>query len=198
MAAIQEVADLPSLEAGLLSLKPTILFLDLTLPGFDPITGVVAVQRLSSSTNIVLFSQTTVLQEAVGAIRAGARGYCKIDIDPALLRKAAERIQAGDIWVSRGLIASLLGELGAATKAHLRNRQEEVGRRLALLTPREREVAHLVSDGSSNKDIANRLAIAEKTVKAHLTTIFQKLGVSGRLRLALLVTAANTSTRPSD
>src|SRR6266550_1851533 len=116
-----------------------------------------------------------------GSSHGSPRGYCSRKSEPALLRTAVERVRGGEIWVGRSVTGHLLEELAAVS----RPRAPDAAKRLAGLTRRERELVALVAAGASNKEIAERLSIAERTVKAHLTSIFRKLGVSSRLHLAV-------------
>ena len=84
----------------------------------------------------------------------------------------------------------LLDELGARCSFVVPDKRGIAGR-LAYLTVREREIASLVGNGGTNKQIANQLDISERTFKAHLTEIFRKLGISDRLKLALLLASNN-------
>lgn len=186
-AAIREVADFTALAAAIATLNPAILLLDLALPGLGGVADVAVLQRLSPPTHIVLLTDTPDEKEAIVALKHGARGYCKLDIEPLLLKKAMDRVRKGEIWVGRALIAHLLEELTSLTQLRQADRVVEVDQGLNRLTPREREIAHLIGGGAANKEIASRLHISEKTVKAHLTAIFGKLGVSSRLQLALLL-----------
>ena len=96
-------------------------------------------------------------------------------------------MQKGEIWAGRTLVARLIEELGARVRTHPRT---DSSARVGGLTTREREIAGLVSGGASNKEIAARLGVTERTVKAHLTAIFRKIGVTDRLRLALYLNGA--------
>jgi DNA-binding NarL/FixJ family response regulator len=98
-----------------------------------------------------------------------------------------ETVQKGEIWVRRDLVPHLLEELTNRTNRRAKAAPAPPNRRLARLTPREREIVYLVGGGHSNKEIANELNVGERTVKAHMTAIFRKVGVSDRLRLALFV-----------
>jgi DNA-binding NarL/FixJ family response regulator len=121
--------------------------------------------------------------EGIMAMEAGAAGYCHIYANPATLRQVIEVVSSGELWVGRSLLTRLLrgvsGKLPPASveRAHWRS----------PLTEREIEVAQLAAHGESNLVIADQLGITERTVKAHLTTIFSKLGVTDRLQLALKV-----------
>jgi DNA-binding NarL/FixJ family response regulator len=182
--ALYEVAERASLERSLVDRRPSAMLLDLQLPALGGIRGVEAVQRLRPMTKIVLLTSRPDEREGIAALKAGARGYCDRDIDPMLLAKALEVVENGEIWVGRKLIPHLLEEL-----ATLAEQQKDVptklDTRLERITPRERQIVHLLSAGASNKEIAKRLDVTERTVKAHLTAIFKKLGISGRLQLAL-------------
>src|SRR6266545_1634209 len=100
-----------------------------------------------------------------------------------------ERVHDGEIWAERKLIARLLEEYASRGNELEQNRKSD--RRLAPLTPREREIAFLIGAGASNKEIASRLRVGQGTVKAHLTAIFRKLGFSDRLQLGLFLVNPN-------
>ncbi|MFI4923251.1 MAG: response regulator transcription factor, partial [Burkholderiales bacterium] len=125
--------------------------------------------------------------------KAGVRGCCKKDIEPKQLNYVIAAIQQGELWIRRTLTCRLLDELGII--AHEKNQiKQAASNLLANLTRREHEIATLVGSGESNKQIAQRLAITERTVKAHLTEIFRKLDVADRLKLALIVTGSMVGT----
>lgn len=99
-------------------------------------------------------------------------------------------VQQGELWIRRTLTCRLLDELGLIIRE--KNQIKQAASNLLVnLTQREHEIATLVGNGESNKQIAQRLSITERTVKAHLTEIFRKLDVADRLKLALIV---NNST----
>lgn len=192
---LYEVAERASLERSMASLKPAILLLDLALPGLGGVEGTPAIQRLSPITSIILMTSTSNDREGLAALKAGARGYCSLDMDPQLLKKAVTVVVKGEIWVARNVFAPLLEELTALTERRHKEFPPNLDTRLDRLTPREREIAQLIGGGASNKEIAGRLNITEATVKAHLTAIFRKLGLSDRLGLALFVTEYNRVAR---
>lgn len=109
------------------------------------------------------------------ALRRGAHGIVDLDQAPSTLFRAIERVHAGDIWMERRLMAALLSRHGA----------DASGERADSLTRREREVVRLVSEGLKNKQIAQRLSVADVTVRHHLTSVFSKLEVADRLSLVL-------------
>ncbi|HEV8440344.1 MAG TPA: response regulator transcription factor [Methylomirabilota bacterium] len=183
--AVREVADRVSLERSLAHRQAAALLLDLELPGLGGIDGVAALLRLRASAKIVLLASRADEREAVAGLKAGCRGYCDRRIDPGLLTKVIEVIEKGEIWIGRKLVPRLLEELAVLAEQRRRDLPGKPDRRLARITPRERQVIKLLTTGASNKEIANPLNVTERTVKAHLTAIFKKLGISGRLQLAL-------------
>jgi DNA-binding NarL/FixJ family response regulator len=183
--SVQEVPDSRRLSALLAERSPAVALVDVGLlerPG-----DVAALLRVSPATCFIVTSGHPAEREGVSAFRAGARGYCHRDLDPALLAKAVEVVQKGEIWAGRALIARLVEELGARPAGRGRG---DANTRLGALTRRERDIAGLVAGGAANKEIAGRLGVTERTVKAHLTAIFRKLGVTDRLRLALYLNGA--------
>ena len=147
--------------------------------------GVQAIRQLSPETKIVLFARSPNAKEGISLLKAGAWGYCEKAIEPLRLRKVVLMLQQGEVWVKRNLIPHLIGELARLTRLRTKDSASHETR-LGRLTPREREVVLLIGEGVNNKKIASRLMITEHSVKAHLTTIFRKLGLSGRVQLALL------------
>ena len=173
-----------ALERIMKNLKPTLLLLDLALPQFGGVGGVLAIQQLSPRTKIVLLSSSPGVREGLSALKVGIRGYCNRDVDLSLLKNAVEIVQKGEIWVRPNLLSHLV-EMVTSLTDHKPNTQ------LDHLTRREYEIACLVGQAASNKEIANQLNVTEKTVKAHLTTIFRKLRLSGCLQLALFMIEPN-------
>ena len=185
MCTVLAVSDRGSLDRSIADLKPDILLLDLALRRLGGIEGVRAIRQTSPQTKIVVLTRSPDAKEGISILKAGTRGYCENTIEPLLLKKAVLMVQKGEVWVKRNLIPYLIGELATLTRRRLKDSASH-DTRLARLSPREREVAFLVGDGTSNKEIAGRLTVTEHTVKAHLTSIFRKLELSGRVQLALL------------
>ena len=121
-------------------------------------------------------------EDGLVLLKAGVRGYANTGIEPRLLQAAVQAISRGDVWVSRRLMQKLVEDLIDGNE-----REASDDPRLDTLTPREREIAEIVAEGASNKVIAARLNVTERTVKAHLTSAFQKTGTRDRLELALLI-----------
>jgi DNA-binding NarL/FixJ family response regulator len=182
---VQEVADQSALREQLPGLRPAVLALDLNLCSSDRAADILSIQKLSPPTRIILLSDNPNDQEGVWALKVGAKGHCRKDMPPLMLKKAVEMVLAEQIWVGRNVVPHILEELTALSVLRQHKAAPATDSHLDRLTRREREVASLVGDGDSNKEIASKINITEATVKAHLTAVFRKLGVSDRLRLAL-------------
>jgi DNA-binding NarL/FixJ family response regulator len=129
---------------------------------------------------VVVLANTPNPEEGIAALDAGASGYASALASPDLLRQILAVVSNGGLWVG----TELLGRLLSAIAARRPTMNEGL---LDGLSPREREVALAVATGASNKEIARRLDITERTVKAHLAVIFDHLGVRDRLRLGVLL-----------
>jgi DNA-binding NarL/FixJ family response regulator len=116
------------------------------------------------------------------AIRLGAIGVVSKNKPADVLIKAVERVHAGEAWIDRTTIASVLGGLSPANRNKKRDPKET---KIASITAREREVIRLVGEGLNARQIAERLFISEVTVHHHLTSIYAKLEVAGRLELLI-------------
>jgi DNA-binding NarL/FixJ family response regulator len=122
-------------------------------------------------------------REAFQALDAGARGYAHALSPPELLRQVELVTANQGIWVPAELMAQVVGGTFKALGGESRLQEDA----LALLTSRERAVALAVAEGQTNKEVARRLDITERTVKAHLGAIFRKLEVRDRLQLILRI-----------
>jgi len=122
-------------------------------------------------------------EEAFALLARGARGYCHIAAAASQLRLVANTVSNGGFWLPTTLMRRVMQSAGGLVA------QSAGSRSLSLedLTKRETQVAQAVADGCSNREIAERLNISERTVKARLTSVFQKLDVRDRVQLALLM-----------
>jgi DNA-binding NarL/FixJ family response regulator len=116
----------------------------------------------------------------IAALKQGARGYFNETLPLDKLHNALQLILHGEVWVERHVISGLIDEL--TQHPEISEQQQQA---LETLSPKEMEVAKLVSHGATNKMIARQMNITERTVKAHLTTIFQKMQLPDRLSLAI-------------
>jgi DNA-binding NarL/FixJ family response regulator len=153
-------------------LKPDVVLLDLLMP---KVSGLDAVRELESNSNtrILVLTAVTDRQHLLKAVRQGVHGIVSKDAPVELLLKSIRHVAAGEYWIDRELLAQ------AAHKAEWKN-PAHFG-----LSQRELEIISAVVAAASNKELASKFCISELTVKRHLTNIYQKIGVSSRLELAL-------------
>lgn len=144
---------------------------------------VTAARKWLSPVPIVVLSDTPNDQEALAAFAVAARGYCNSHANAETLLQVANVVQQGGLWIGESLMQRLINVTGKVAVPPTQASSEWA----VKLTDREKEVARVVASGASNKEIARELGITERTVKAHLTTIMDKLGVRDRLQLALVV-----------
>ena len=153
------------------ALEPEVVLIDLSMPRLDGIEATRRIVAASPEIRVVILTAFSDRERILGAIDAGALGY--------LLKDASPEELLG------GVRAAARGEAPLAPKAASEVLAVRAGRREAELTGREREVLALVADGLPNKQIARRLEISEKTVKAHLTRVYEQIGVTDRTQAAL-------------
>jgi len=164
-------------------LKPDILLLDLAMPKHP---GLEALRDLSvapgaNPVRVILLTAAAEKSQIVEALQLGARGVVLKDSATQLLLKAIQTVMSGEYWVGRESVSNLVQYLRTLMQSSVDEaRQKKFG-----LTPRELEIVSAVVAGYANKEIAEYFKISEDTVKHHLSNIFDKLGVSTRLELAL-------------
>jgi two-component system NarL family response regulator len=186
VAGILVVRQFESLKQGLERVAPRILLLDLDLPGLDAPRGVAVLRSASPATHVIVFSAIASDDLEIALFKLGVRGCARRDIDAQLVKRIVLAIEQGEMWIRRAVTPRLLDDLRARSRDDHRSSAGSADQ-LTLLTQREREIVRLIGSGESNKAIARELCITERTVKAHLTGIFRKLGVADRVRLALRV-----------
>lgn len=189
------VDRLDTLKDEVARIKPQVLLLDFDLLGLEGSNSVASLRRLCVEAKTIILSGVISEDLEWELLKAGIRGCCPNDAKPEFLKQVVVAVQDGELWIRRTLTCRLIDELGKTTSKNKAYRAT-LGL-LNKLTQREYDIAVRVGNGESNKQIAQACEITERTVKAHLTEIFLKLGVADRLNLALVLAADNRNALAS-
>lgn len=132
--------------------------------------------------------------DQISAMAAGASGYCEYEEPEAVLLKVATSVMTGEIWLQRHLVPKVIGSLAKIPEDKIPEKSNIANAALfSELSSRELDVAKMIGIGKTNKVIASALDISERTVKAHLTSIYKKLNIPDRLHLAISISDLETS-----
>jgi DNA-binding NarL/FixJ family response regulator len=165
-------------------LHPDVLLLDLKMPGMDGLTALQTLQHSHKKTHIIVLTASEDKNEWVQAMKMGCSGIVVKQTQPELIVKSIRKVNAGEIWLDSHTTAAVMRQFASPHEGGASNGTKG-GRERSPLSAREREIVALVAQGYKNKEMAEKMFISEQTVKNHLHNIFDKLGVSDRLELAL-------------
>jgi DNA-binding NarL/FixJ family response regulator len=165
-------------------LHPDVVLLDLKMPGMDGLTALQTLQHNSHKTRIIVLTASEDKNEWVQAMKLGCSGIVIKQTQPDLIVKSIRKVHAGEIWLDSHTTAAVMRQFASPAELAASGNSKS-GRERSPLSTREREIVALVAQGYKNKEMAEKMFISEQTVKNHLHNIFDKLGVSDRLELAL-------------
>lgn len=158
------------------SLRPDVVMLDVSMPGIDGIETAAGIAAALPATRIIMLTVAENEDSLMAALKAGAHGYVLKGVSSIELRAITRRVANGEAYVTPLLAGKMLTELSRPGTADV----------MAELTKREVEVLELLSQGLANKEIGERLHLAEKTIKHHISGILQKLHVRSRTEAAIV------------
>lgn len=190
-AAIQIVGEaVDGLEAidKTVHLDPDIVLLDPKLPRVDGLTVLRSIQTRAPRSKVILFAPSDNKEEFVEAMKHGCSGILLKEAAVSLVEKSLIKVHAGEIWLDSNTTAAVIRQFVSTPGMEYPPAFTSNGkapRERAQLSQREREIIVLIAQGYKNKEIAEKMFITEQTVKNHLHNVFDKLGVSDRLELAL-------------
>src|SRR5437016_3547073 len=164
-------------------LDPDVLLLDLRMPNLDGLSALQALQQANKRTRVIVLTASEDKNEFVQAMKLGCSGIVLKQTAPDLIVKSIRKVNSGEIWLDSNTTAAVMRQFSTGLEGNGANGAK--GRERSPLSAREREIVALVAQGYKNKEMAEKMFISEQTVKNHLHNIFDKLGVSDRLELAL-------------
>jgi two-component system nitrate/nitrite response regulator NarL len=162
-------------------LSPDVLLLDLSMPRHPGMEALREIATMSLPVRTLILATTVEKMQILEALQHGARGIVLKESTTQLLRKSIQSVMAGEYWIGRDSVPELVRKLQEQSSSPNGNDPNKPWR----LTPRELQIVAAIVAGYTNKDIAQKFSLSEQTVKHHLTNIYDKLGVSNRLELAL-------------
>lgn len=157
-------------------LQPDVILLDLMMPHKNGIEAMAEIKQVNPTTRILVLTSFVEDDKVFPAIKAGALGYLLKDSSSRELLEAIRDTYHGESWIHSAIARKLIREL---------NQPSELPPTENPLTEREAEVLKLVGQGLANQTIAERLAISERTVRAHVSSILTKLHLANRTQAAL-------------
>ncbi|MEV7009587.1 response regulator transcription factor [Streptosporangium sp. NPDC051022] len=158
------------------SLGPDVLLLDLKMPVLDGHGTLLRLRERGLSPRVLVLTSVAERRDVAPAMRAGAAGFLYKDVGPVALVQAIRAVHGGQVLLAPEAAEAMLSGPAPAPAA---------AASVTPLTEREREVLALIASGRSNREIARELAVAEKTVKTHVSNVLMKLGVQDRTQAAL-------------
>ena len=177
-------------EAGKLAerIKPDVLLMDLKMPKSDLVQSLLEMSTSAPATKVLVLTAFSDEENVLNAAKSGARGYVTKGVPTTSLIQAIKTIYGGGTWVDKDIpcwqaFEEIAGNNTATTRAVTPLGDESI----QSLTKRELEILKLVAEGLTNEEIGKKIFISEKTVKTHLTNIFDKLKVNNRFKAALML-----------
>ncbi|WP_150240911.1 response regulator [Nocardiopsis quinghaiensis] len=167
-------------------LAPDVVLLDIRMPGTDGITAASLLTALPEPPRVVLLTTFDLDEYVHGALRAGAVGFLLKDTPPRDLISAVRTVHEGNAMLSPSVTKRMLERFASPALADSAAGRDEAGHRLSVLSERERSVLVAVARGMSNAEAGRELGMREATVKAHVSRILSKLGMSNRVQAAIL------------
>jgi DNA-binding NarL/FixJ family response regulator len=165
--------------------RPDVLLLDVKMPKGDVVQTLLDVKEKSPATKVLMVTAYSEDENILNAAKGGARGYVLKGIDLPTLLQAIKTVQKGGLWIDKEMPAADTFE--EIAQGQMNGIDPEYHDVIGTLTKRETEILRLVAEGLTNEEIGKKIFISEKTVKTHLTNIFDKLKVNNRFKAALLI-----------
>lgn len=169
----------------IVQITPDVVLLDLKMPRVDGLTVLRSIQTRAPQSKVILFTSSDNKEDFVEAMKLGCVGILPKDASVSMIEKSIHKVHEGEIWLDSSTTAAVFRHFASPAEFPTSHVNGKLPRDRAQLSQREREIIILIAQGYKNKEIAEKMFITEQTVKNHLHNVFDKLGVSDRLELAL-------------
>ncbi len=169
----------------IVQISPDVVLLDPKMPRVDGLTVLRSIQTRAPQSKVILFTSTDNKEDSIEAMKLGCSGILQKDASVSMIEKSIHKVHQGEIWLDSNTTAAVFRSFAAPSEYPNNQLNGKLSRERAQLSQREREIIILIAQGYKNKEIAEKMFITEQTVKNHLHNVFDKLGVSDRLELAL-------------
>lgn len=166
-------------------MRPDIMLLDLKMPKGDVVQNLLEIAARCPATKVMILTAFSDEESVLNAAKGGAKGYVPKGVPTAILLQAIKTVYNGGVWIDKEIPSwQIFEEIAQAQASDV---SPEVDESIKALTKREMEILRLVAEGLTNEEIGKKIFISEKTVKTHLTNIFDKLKVNNRFKAALML-----------
>ncbi|MFL6247751.1 MAG: response regulator [Thermoanaerobaculia bacterium] len=176
LEVVAECADGEAALQAVARCTPDVLIVDLSMPILNGFQVLRRLREMQSPVVTVVLAGNISDDDVMEAMRLGAKGVVLKEMAPSLLVQCIRKVAGGGVWLEKEAV-------GRALERMLQNEQSREKVR-EVLTPREIEIARMIARGLGNREVGEKLFISEGTVKTHLHTIYEKLGIKSRLQLA--------------
>jgi len=165
---------------------PDVVIMDVKMPKVDGLTVLRSLQTRAPRSKVILYASSDNKDDFVEAMKLGCSGILLKEASTSLIEKSIVKVRDGEIWLDSNTTAAVIRQFASPSETpSVSTNGSKTIRERAQLSQREREIIVLIAQGYKNKEIAEKMFITEQTVKNHLHNVFDKLGVSDRLELAL-------------
>lgn len=178
IVVVEEAGDGRAAVERALAVKPDVILMDLMMPVMDGIEATRQITKALTGTRVLVLTSFAGNDQVFPAIKAGALGYLLKDSSPEELVEAIRQVYRGEAWLHPAIARKVMQELAKPAAQPAEGSPDD-------LTEREMDVLKLLTQGQSNKEIAERLVVSEATVRTHVSNILNKLHLASRTQAAL-------------
>jgi RNA polymerase sigma factor (sigma-70 family) len=178
--------------------KPDILLLDLKMPKGDVVQNLLEVGAKHPSTRVIILTAFSEEEGVLNAAKGGAKGFVPKGVPSTTLLQAIKAVHQGACWTDKEIPSWETFEEIVQGQSIAREAPTQFDESIRSLTKREMEILRLVAEGLTNEEIGKKIFISEKTVKTHLTNIFDKLKVNNRFKAALMLMGQSAETNTAN